>query len=315
MTVKPLRVAFAGLAHSHPSTDAANALEHGAEVVAVHDADAAAAADFAARFGGAATDSIEELLESRPDVVIATPRPHETVPLLRALADAAVPVFFNKVVAATGAQLHAWEEALAGASASVGTASVLRFAPGLEQLAVGLAGTQIIGLRVHAQHANAGFQVPGRSWQDDPAAGGGTLVTVGVHAWEMIDRILPGATFQPVSGWTSRLDGSTTRSEDAAGVEGLLTAPDGRTIPVQVLVSGVPGPDRYAIEAVTASGVHSLELDVGDAIDALGFAGLMRALLRDAPHGRVPAHWREARTVVVNSIRAAESARGAGDQV
>jgi hypothetical protein len=222
-------------------------------------------------------------------------------------------VFFNKVVAATDAQLHAWEEVLAGASARVGTASVLRFAPGLERLAAELTGMEIIGLRVHAQHANAGFQVPGRSWQDDPTAGGGTLVTVGVHAWEMIDRIMPGATFQPVSGWTSRFDGSTTRSEDVAGVEGQLTAPAGRPVPVQVLVSGVPGPDRYAIEALTVSGVHSCELDVGDAIESLGFAGLMRALLREAPHGRVPAPWREARTVVVNSIRAAESARAAGE--
>lgn len=315
MSANRLRVAFTGLAHSHPYTDAGNVLALGAEVVAVQDSDAAAARDFATRFGGSVAASAAEVIRARPDVLIATPRPQESVRLLRSLAEegAAMPVFFNKVVAATDEQLHAWEGELARVAAPVGTASVLRFAPALKAYAAALAETEIIGIRVHAQHDNAGFQAPGRDWQDDPHAGGGTLVTVGVHAWEMIDRVLPGAVLHARSGWTRSFTGSTTRSEDVGGVSGALEVSDGRSIPVQVTISGVPGADRYAIEAFTGSGVRSIELDAGDPIEAFGFAALVRELLREAPRGRVPAPWGAARTVVVNSIRAAAAAR-AGEE-
>lgn len=313
MSPHPLRVAFAGLAHSHPYTDAANMLTLGAEVVAVHDNDAVAAEAFTARFGGAHVDSVRALIALRPDVVIATPRPDETVPLVRTLraTDATMPVFFNKVVAATDAQLAAWESALEGSGLKVGTASVLRFAPALDRMAAALVKEEILGIRVHVQHDNAGFQLPGRAWQDDPAAGGGTLVTVGIHAWELINRLAPGASLDTVSGWTRSATGATTRSEDAAGVDGRLRMPQGgRPIPVQVTVTGVPGPDRYAAEVLTAAGIRRVELDVDDAIEALGFAGLARTIMQHAAVGRVPAPWTDARAVVANTIRAAGAARG-----
>ncbi|MGP6178242.1 hypothetical protein ACTU6U_13195 [Microbacterium sp. A196] len=314
MIPSPLRIAFAGLAHSHPFTDARNARRLGAEVVAVCDADADAATDFADRFGARVVGSPAALITHRPDVLVATPRPDEIVPLLRAVAQsgAVMPVFFNKVVAATDAQLTAWESALDDVRAPVGTASVLRFAPALTRFAGDLAEQEIIGVRVHAQHDNAGFQLPGRAWQDDPVQGGGTLVTVGVHAWEMIDRIVPGARFDPASGWSRRSTGATTRSEDAAGVDGLLRrAEGGQPIPVQVTITGLSGPDRYSADVLTARGLHTVELDVGAANEQLGFAGLVRALLEEAPSERVPAPWAEARAVVANTIRAAGFVRDA----
>ncbi|MFD5213979.1 hypothetical protein [Microbacterium sp. NPDC058345] len=312
MSIRPVRVAFAGLAHSHPFSDAGGVQALGGQVVAVHDSDADAAAGFAERFGGVVAASPSDLLTVGAEAIIATPRPHETGALLDAIAaaDAAVPVFFNKVVAAGEAQFDAWEAVLAKTRTPIGTASVLRFAPALARFGEELADEEVVGVRVHAQHDNAGFQLSERAWQDDPAAGGGTLVTVGVHAWEMIDRLLPGAVFQARSGWTRRLDGSTTRSEDAAGVEGVLQLPGGdRTVAAQVLVTGVPGPDRYAVDAVTAGGLRTLELALDDPLETLGFRGLIRALLAAARHGGVPAPWAEARIVVRNSIHAAAAAR------
>jgi hypothetical protein len=312
MTGSPTRVAFAGLAHSHPYTDAGNVSALGAEVVGVHDVNVDTAAEFAARFGGVVAASPAELRASGPDVIIATPRQQECVPLLRTLtaADATAPVFFNKVVAATPAQLAEWKRAADGASVPVGTSSVLRFAPAVEQLAVALGSEEILGIRVLAQHDNAAFQVLGRDWQDDPAGGGGTLVTVGVHAWELIDRILPGAVLDGGTGWTRRRTGSTTRSEDAGGMNGVLRVVDpDRQVPVQVVVTGVPGADAYAVEVVTATGIRSVELDVTDANEALGFAGLIRTLLVECAAGRVAAPWAQARTVVENTICAAEIAR------
>lgn len=315
MTGSPLRVAFAGLAHSHPYTDAANVRALGAEVVGVHDADAGAAGDFAARFGGAAVDSVGALAALHPDLVIATPRPEEAVPFLQALGGGGAPVFVNKVIAATAAQLDEVDRALAASSVPVGTSSVLRFAPALRRLAAELAGDadtgEVLALRVHAQHDNAAFQLPDRSWQDDPQRGGGTAVTVGVHAWEMVDVLLPGAALVSGSGWTRTRRGSATASEDAAGVDGLLRVPGAeREVPVQVLVTGVPGPDAYTIDVVTATGIRSVALGGDDPNVELGFRGLLLALLDVAAQGETVAPWREARVVVANTIRAAELARG-----
>lgn len=313
MTGTPLRVAFAGLAHSHPYTDAANVRALGAEVVGVHDADVAAAGEFAARFGGAAVASVGGLAALRPDLVIATPRPHEVGPLLRALGGGQAPVFVNKVIAATAAQLTEVDRALVASSVPVGTSSVLRFAPALRALVREITVDDVLALRVHAQHDNAAFQVPGRAWQDDPLLGGGTAVTVGVHAWEMLDVLLPGAVLVSGSGWTRTRDGSATASEDIAGVDGLLRVPGAeREVPVQVLVTGVPGADAYTVDVVTAVGIHSVALDADrdDANAALGFRDLIRALLDAAPHGATVAPWHEAQTVVANTIRAAEIARG-----
>ncbi|MFK3677135.1 Gfo/Idh/MocA family oxidoreductase [Microbacterium sp. NPDC090218] len=311
MTRSPLRVAFAGLAHSHPYTDAANVRALGAEVVGVHDADAAAATAFAASFGGAATASVGELLALRPDLVIATPRPHEVAPVLRALGAASAPVFVNKVIAATADQLGDVDRALASSAAPIGTSSVLRFAPALVALAAEVDADEVLGLRVHAQHDNAAFQLPDRSWQDDPLRGGGTLVTVGVHAWEMLDVVLPGAVLVEGSGWTRVRSGSGTASEDAAGFDGTLRLPGAqREVPVQALVTGVPGPDVYTVDVITHGGIRSVALDGEDANDALGFRGLIRALLDAAAQGATVAAWSAARVVVANTIRAAEIARG-----
>ena len=316
MSGTPLRVAFAGLAHSHPYTDAANVRALGAEVVGVHDADTAAAGEFAARFGGVVVASLEELAVLRPDLVIATPRPHEVAPFLQSLGGGVAPVFVNKVIAATEAQLAEVDRALAASSVAVGTSSVLRFAPALSALAAEVAPflqtlDDVLALRVHAQHDNAGFRVPARSWQDDPQQGGGTAVTVGVHAWEMVDVLLPGATLVSGSGWTRVRRGSSAVSEDAAGIDGLLRVPGAqRDVPVQVLVTGTPGPDAYTLEVVTADGIRALALDVDDANTELGFHGLIRALLDAAADGATVAPWTGARAVVANTIHAADIARG-----
>lgn len=307
-----MKVAFAGLAHSHPYADAEGVLGLGAEVVAVYDADDAAREEFAGRFGGTACATLSDLRELDPDIVIATPLPHERVSLLSTLANtgARSPVFFNKVVAATHTQLTEWERAARVAAVPVGTASVLRFAPQLARFADAIAGTEILSIRVRVQHDNTGFQRPGRDWQDDPELGGGTLVTVGVHAWEMIDLVLPGAVLESGSGWTRRRRGSATRSEDAGGFHGLLRA-SGTPIPVDVVITGVPGPDGYAIEVVAASGIRSLELEVSTPRESLGYTGLARSLLANAAVGTVPAPWAGARAVVSNTVHAAAVARDA----
>lgn len=316
MTVPALRVAFAGLAHSHPYTDAENLRAQGALVVAVHDTDADAAAAFGERFGAAVVPSPDALTKVGADLVIATPRWDESVSILRAVTgpDAVAPVFVNKTVAATSAQLATFASAVAEAGVPVGTSSVLRFAPAIVALAEAVAadraaGAEVLAVRVHAQHDAAAFRLPGREWQDDPARGGGTLVTVGVHAWEMVDAVLPGAVLTAPAGTTRRVAWSPTRSEEAGVVTGILELRGAPSIPVQALITGVPGADAYRIEVVTSAAVRAAELDVDDANEALGFAGLVRALRGAASAGRAVAPWSAAEIVVRNTVVAALAAR------
>lgn len=307
MSPQPLRVGFAGLAHSHPAVDAANVRARGAEVVAVFDDDMRAADDFAERFGGASVPSVDALLSSAPDLVIATPRTDRAAGLVRSLRGAGAPVFVNKVVAATRRQLADWTGVLAAGHADrVGTSSVLRFAPALAALRDRLDGAEILGIRVRAQHDAAGFRTLQRRWQDDPALGGGILATVGVHAWEMVDVVLPGARVIGGSGWTR--GAGRDHSEDAAGIDVRMRA-DEAEVPVQVSLSGVSGPDAYGIEVVTAGGLLSVELAGEPSNIALGFDGMIAALLEAAAEGRVVAPWPDARVVVENTIAAAEIAR------
>ncbi|WP_424937065.1 MULTISPECIES: hypothetical protein [Bacteria] len=320
-----MRVVFAGLAHSHPFSDAENIRSLGGEVAGVHDVDPARAEEFAARFGGRVVADVAELPVLRPDLVIATPRPDEAMTVGHALVGRA-PVFLNKVAAADETRLREWDALVAGrrdgsAAPLFGTASVLRFAPALTALVADVRGAVVLSVRVLAQHDAASFRLAGRAWQDDPTVGGGTAVTVGIHAWEMVDRILPGAVLGAGTGWTraSALPGA--RSEDVAGIAAVLHVP-GRAepVPVHAVIGGVPGDDAYALEIVTDRGVRTLGLAAAasgggaesraDPRRQLGFEGLIRQLAADVPHGRMTAPWAQARTVVANSIRAAALARG-----
>lgn len=310
-----LRIAFSGLAHSHPYTDAANALALGATITGVTDRDPDRGAAFAQQFGCANHDEIANLIADAPDLVIATPHPDHLLSVASELASAGVPVFFNKSVAADALGIVAFDGAVSPiAPGLVGTASVLRFAPSLHAFRLSLTG-DILALNVSVQHDNSLFQTPSRRWQDDPSSGGGTMITVGIHAWEIIDLLLPGATITSASGWTRKRAGSATLSEDLGSVNGSIRSPTSnvagasKQIPFGVLVSGVPGPDRYSLEVITTTGVHSLLLGGADPNFSYGFMGLMQELIRLVPKGQMPAPWSAARTVVSNAVLAASIAR------
>lgn len=312
-----LRVAFAGLAHSHPFSDASSieaCRAQGAEVefVGVYDADEEKRAEFAERFACGETISLEELATRNPDLVIATPRPSETARVARVLLrETSAVVFFNKVIAATDAHLTEWQEAVSSAPERVGTSSVLRFAPAIAALAERTFDVEVWSIRVLAQHDIDMFLVPDRMWQDDPTVGGGTLVTVGLHAWEMIGRILPDAVLDSgVTGWIQRSPQARTQSEQTAQMSGTLRLLDGRRVPYSVLVAGVPGPEVYAIDVLTSSGMQSVRLSSFSPEESLGFKELAVALLSKAEQGVVVAPWSTARPIVTNTIRAAQALRG-----
>lgn len=315
--MRPLRIAFAGLAHSHPFTDAANLCalrERGANIafVAAYDSDASKLAEFTQRFEIPPVSSLDELSTAEPDLVIATPRPQEIAHAAeRVLRDTAAQLFFNKVVAATDEQLSQWTQAISGAPDRVGTSSVLRFAPAIEEIAERVRDTEVQAVRVLAQHDLNMFLAPGRSWQDDPAQGGGTLITIGTHAWEMIDTVFPGAVAEDdVSGWIHRSPHSRSASEEAAAMTGTFVLPDGTRIPYSIVIGGSPGPEIFSIDVFTATELFRAEVQNGSPSHSVGYAELARTLLSRTSHSLATAPWRSAQIVIRNTIRTAQALRG-----
>lgn len=294
-----IRVAFAGAAHSHPFADAENLRERGARLVSLWDEDdASMAAEFRRRFSVPERPSLEALLEDEPDVVVATVRTPRAAAVSRALKDAGIPAFFNKTVAADHRGLAAWT---AEAGAPRFTTSVLRFAPALTRFVDVLGGVQVHALDIIAQHDITGFLHAHRRWQDDPAGAGGTLVNIGIHAWEMLDVLIPGTRADMFSGWAIR-----GRSATASELAGTVRAAAGDTT-VSVMVSGAPGPDRYAVRALTEHGYRTLEL----AIDphSLGYGVVADYILALACDRVVPVTEARSHAVYSNTLDAAQVAR------
>jgi len=294
-----MRVAYAGVAHSHPFVDAANLGARGALPAGVWDADDAdRRREFAVRFGAPEVASLDDLLARRPDVVVATPRTPRAADVARACATARVPVFFNKTIAADAAGFARWR---ALPPAPRFTSSVLRFAPALTSFADALDGRRLRAVELHAQHDIAAFLERDRRWQDDPAGAGGTLVNIGVHAWEMLDVLIPGATAGVLSAVRTTGDAPTS-SELLATVHARVG-----DLPVTATISGVGGADRYAARVWTDDGIHELVLP--DDLDGLGYGGTADAIVRLA-RGEVAVDAARTAAVYRNALAAAQAARG-----
>ncbi len=294
MMAPMFRVAFAGVAHSHPFADAANLAAIGGTPTAVWDADdPARLADFAARFETPIAADLDALLADAPDLVVATPRTPRAAEVASACAAAGIPVFLNKTVAASSDAVAAFDR-LDAPGARFSTASVLRFAPAVSAFAERVDPARMLAVEVSAQHDIAGFLAPERAWQDDPEGAGGTILNVGLHAFELLDAVIPGARPTIAVGRSARGE-LPTRSETIAIALGSVHG-----VPLTVAVSGVPGPDRYAIRVLAPDGAHELVLGDGD---DLGYTGLARRLADVARGGDAPVPWRRSR----ESYRAALS--------
>lgn len=295
-----MRIAFAGVAHSHPFADAANLVARGVTIAGVWDADdPSRRAGFAERFGAVVHGRLDDLLATAPDAVVVTVRTARAIEVALACADAGVPAFFNKTVAACPADLERWADL---PPALRFTSSVLRFAPELAEFAASLAGTGLRAIEVHAQHDIAGFLVGDRTWQDDPDGAGGTMINIGLHAWEMIDVLLPGGEAEILSA--TRVRGAVATSSEVLGsVHARID-----DIPVSVMISGVAGADRYAVLAWTDEGIRELVLP--DDLNGLGYGATADAIVRLVRDAAAPVGPLRTLAVYRNAIASADAARG-----
>ncbi|MGH3730046.1 MAG: Gfo/Idh/MocA family protein [Micromonosporaceae bacterium] len=303
-----MRIAFAGLATSHPFTDAGTltTADGGCELV-VTEPDPERLARFIAAYPGTRVlPDLTALLDAEPDGVVVTVPPPEVPRVLDAVLRRDLPSFVNKPAAATAAQLAGLEAAVARAPHRVLTTSVLRYAPAVRRLGAAEDRSDLLAVRVTVRHDVGRWLAGSTPWQDDPEVGGGTLVTMGLHGVEVLVSLLgTGHRLTAVSAATRRYGG--LRSEDTAVLG--LRWPDGVLGTVEVL--GVAGEESYEVAMHRASGsqlvtMPDLDGSPGEASDPFGYRATMAEFLRMVAGEPSPVPWEQTRAVLATLTEARE---------
>ncbi|MGH2362729.1 MAG: Gfo/Idh/MocA family protein [bacterium] len=256
-----------GLAFSHPYSYTQILGRMGHTVSHVWDDDPSRLTEFATRFGAAPVSS-PDAVPAGVDGVIVTGRLPERIDHALVFIDRGTPVYLGKPMVANAAQLSRVVEAVRRTGTPVLTTSVLRYAPAIlslrRHLDQGRLGTPVTAHCLSAHSIELYLKEP-HVWQDDPTRGGGTLITMGVHALEMLS-VLVGASIRAVSCHTGRRFYTRSLSEDVAVLtiewtDGLLGTVD--------IVGGVSG-EFYGIEMYGSDAVLRAAIPKGDVRDHRG---------------------------------------------
>ncbi|MFI7489924.1 Gfo/Idh/MocA family protein [Micromonospora echinaurantiaca] len=296
-----MRIALAGLATSHPYTDA-RALRDHAELV-VWEPDPQRLARFRAEQPDVAVaPDLAGLLATRPDGVVLTVPTSDVPDALAQVLARELPCFVNKPAAATVDQLDRLERVVAPAAELVLTSSVLRFAP--DFAAFDVPREEVLSVRATVRH-DVGLWATGYNpWQDDPTIGGGTLVMMGLHGVELLVALLgPAVRLVGAAGTVRHHRG--LRSEDT-GVLALQWA-DG--VPGAVEVLGVSEGEAYEVTVHTAAGERRVVLRGG--ADQLGYRDTIDAFLGMVRGAPSPVPWAQTRAVLGVLAAARATARPA----
>ena len=289
-------IALAGLATSHPYTDARTLRAHGR--LAVWESDEERLARFRAEHPDVVVArDLAALLDAGPAGVVLTVPTPDVAPALDAVLARDLPCFVNKPAAATAAQLAVLEPVVVRAPHRVLSSSVLRFAPAFTEFRVDPA--EALAARVTVRHSVRPWAEGLNPWQDDPAAGGGTLVTMGIHGVELLVALF-GPDVTVVGAATATRRYATLRSEDTALVA--LRWPAGPVASVEV-IGAADDDEAYEVGVPTAAGVRGVTLRGGaDPETALGYRGTIEAFLRMVAGEPSPVPWRQTRAVDRKSV-------------
>ncbi|MER6947891.1 Gfo/Idh/MocA family oxidoreductase [Nonomuraea sp. NPDC000554] len=296
-----MRIALAGLATSHPFTDARTLARH-AELV-VWEPDPERLRRFTEEQPAATVKgSLDELLAADPDGVVLTV-PNPRVPrALEAVLETGVACFVNKPAAATRAQLDALDRL--DVHDRVLSSSVLRFAPAFAAVEP-VEPAEVLAVRATVRH-DVGLWATGYNpWQDTPDEGGGTMVTMGIHGVELLVALLgPDVRLAGAAGAVRHYTG--LRSEDT-GVMALRWE-SGITGTVEIL--GVSDGESYTVTLHRRDGAESIVIESGeDPVKGLGYEGTIEAFLAMVAGAPSPVPWKETRAVLDVLVSAREAAR------
>jgi predicted dehydrogenase len=297
-----MRIGFAGLATSHPYADARFLGEH-ADLVVWEPDEQRLARFLAERPGASVEPTPAALLDTDLDGVVLTVPTPDVAELLVPVLDRDLPCLVNKPAAATPAQLAALDLAVARAPHRFLSSSVLRFAPDLRALR--WHREDVLAARVTVRH-DMGLWAGGLNpWQDDPAVGGGTLVSMGIHGVEMLVSLL-GPAVRLVGATTAVRHYHALTSEDTALLA--LRWDDG--IPGSVEVLGVATEEAYEVTVHTTAGEHRVVLRGGPGEHrTLGYRAMAEAFLTMVGGAGSPVPWEQTRAILAVLTEARTPAR------
>jgi predicted dehydrogenase len=294
-----VRIVLAGLATSHPYADARTLARH-AELV-VWERDPERLRRFTEEFPQArVVDSLARALDGGPDgVVLTVPNPQVPEALGEVLKTGAA-CFVNKPAAATREQLARLDRL--PIHDRVMSASVLRFAPAFAGVRVDPG--DVLSVRATVRH-DVGLWATGyNAWQDTPAEGGGTMVTMGVHGVELLVALL-GPEVRLVGAARATRHYDTLRSEDT----GVLALQWGSGITGVVEIVGVSESESYGVTVHRRGGSEHIVIEGGDdPVLGLGYAGTIEAFLRMVAGAPSPVPWRQTRAILDVLVSARETA-------
>jgi predicted dehydrogenase len=320
-----MNVGVIGLAFSHPYTYTQILNRVGHAVTAVWDDDPARLADFSAKYGATPVESPEAVLRSPIDGVIVTGRLPERVDHALSCIEYGMPTYLGKPMVAAGGDLTRIMGAARRTGTPIMSTSVLRYAPAIlalrRHMETGRLGT-VVSVRATAAHGIHHYLTEPHVWQDDPGRGGGTLITMGVHALDMLAALF-GARFRAVSCRTGRRHHSGSLSEDVALVT--VEWADGLLGTVEI-VGGISG-ESYGVEVYGSDSILRTSIPKGDIVDhrgaavgasdsweELGYTGTMEAFTAMCQTRLMPISLEET-TAVIGALLAARASASSGQVV
>lgn len=184
MTIKPLRVGVAGVAHVHaPGYIIESKKITGAQFVGVWDDQPARAQQAAQTYDTRAFATIDELLSNIDTLVIAGENSmHHPVAL--AAATRRIPTLCEKPLAPSVAQAREMIDAFAKAGVQLGTAFPVRYSPAVQRLRQTIQSGSL-GETLLVRATNRGTY-PGGWFGDPNLAGGGAIMDHTVHVADIV---------------------------------------------------------------------------------------------------------------------------------
>jgi predicted dehydrogenase len=165
----------------------AAALADGDELIACYDVDADAAEVLAARHGAVACESLDELLESRPDVVVVATVHDRLAALAERALESGAHVLVEKPAAVSSAQVERLIECQRANGRLVKVGLNHRFHPGIARAAEEVhSGRHGELMYVRGRYGHGGRLGYDREWRTQPArSGGGELIDQGMHLLDL----------------------------------------------------------------------------------------------------------------------------------